>query len=706
MSPAPPPPPPPDRPDFLQPRFLIGLGVTAVVLLVAGIAVATRGGGDDAAPATTRAVTTTVAPPTTATSTTTTTTTTTTTSTSTSTTSTTTTTLPPLPAVANAGDDQVLDAGADVTLAAIDLSEPNQSVVWRQTGGPDLLDGAGQLLGAEVSFTAPVRPATVWFEVSVTGRGGDVATDDLRLDFFEDAAAAIFVDGANGSDDADGSREQPLRSLARALEVTSGSSADIYLRDSTDGPSYSPDGHALSVSIYGGYDAEWVRSGESRTAVVGDSAGWRVTGADVVISGIDYAGADGAGLVAGLWVIDAGTVSIEDSSIVGGSSSDDIAVGLVGRETSEISLTRVTVAAGTAGLGANGGAGEEPTQGSTGGKSASGRSGGSGGSVDGGKGGSGADGAERGSSGSNGGGAGPLGGGGGGGAGGIGVNATNGGAGQGGSGGKGGRGGDGGRGMDVFEGFISASDDQLPGIDVVYPFGNPGAAGDAGANGQGGGGGGGGGGDVLHDGGGGGGGGGGGRAGLGGAPGMGGPGSIGAWIHDVDVLRLDRSRIEGGTGGRGGNGGSGAVGNAGAGGGRGAKGDDSFLTEAGDGGGGGGGGGGGQGGDGGGGAGGPSIGLVTIDVSSVVATGSVIEAGTGGMGGSGSRAGPAGRDGGSGSGRDGGGGGGPLTDDYLTADGLAATGGDAIGWWDDGTGSQDLTDTEVLDGTPGEIGLI
>ena len=101
----------------------------------------------------------------------------------------------PLPPVANAGEDLAVDVSNDVTLTAIELSEPNQSIVWRQVGGPDVTDGAGRLRGNDATFLAPGEPSTLFFEVDVTGRGGEVETDDLRIDVFEDADQTVFVDG-------------------------------------------------------------------------------------------------------------------------------------------------------------------------------------------------------------------------------------------------------------------------------------------------------------------------------------------------------------------------------------------------------------------------------------------------------------------------------------------------------------------------------
>ena len=159
-----------DRPPWQQPRLIVGLSVVAALVLTAGLVVAFAGGGDDrvatvdpTAMPTTPAVasTTTDRASSTTTSAAITTTTTAATTAATTTTTTTTTTEPPEPAVANAGDDRAVSFGETVTLAALDLGDPDQSVVFRQIGGPDVTGGAGRFVGNGSAFTAPTEtPST------------------------------------------------------------------------------------------------------------------------------------------------------------------------------------------------------------------------------------------------------------------------------------------------------------------------------------------------------------------------------------------------------------------------------------------------------------------------------------------------------------------------------------------------------------------
>src|SRR5690606_11161793 len=112
------------------------------------------------------------------------------------------------------------------------------------------------------------RPATLSFDVVVTGRAGDVARDDLRIDVLQEADAALFVDPAGGSDDGDGSRDRPFRSLARALDAADGG-IDVYLRSTDSAHDLGDRTVRGGTSIFGGYDADWVRDTADRAIVAG-----------------------------------------------------------------------------------------------------------------------------------------------------------------------------------------------------------------------------------------------------------------------------------------------------------------------------------------------------------------------------------------------------------------------------------------------------
>ena len=582
----------------------------------------------------------------------------------------------PIPPVANAGDDRAVDVSRDVTLTAIELSEPNQSVVWRQVGGPDVTDGARRLRGNDATFLAPGEPSTLFFEVDVTGRGGEVETDDLRIDVFEDADQTVFVDGAAGDDGNDGSRGRPFRSLRRALDFTNGSSTDIYVR--TTGETYST-GDALlnsGSSIFGGYDADWIRDTDRRTAITGSGAGVRVfDSVRSVISAVAVVGPDIDGTEPSYGVVAASTgeLVIEHASIVAGRSSV-VSIGVSTEAVGSLIVTDSTIRGGTGGDGAHGGDAADATAVAENGATAPndpprpGAGGGNGGS-----GGAGGEDLEPGDDGElSTGGAG-------------GESRQGGGAGAGGDGGVGGIGGDGG--IDDAGGASQAAGGQ---------------PGQSGSRGLGGGGGGGGGGLILHDGGGGGGGGGGGAGGAAGQGGGGGYLSVGLRLTATDEVVLRATTIEGGVAGRGGAGGIGGRGGDGGGGGGGADGISTFVDTAGAGGGGGGGAAGGRGGSGGGGAGGRSVGIITTGSGSIEVSDSTIRGGAGGDGGPGGAGGLTGARGSGGAGQLGGGGGRGLQEDGPSGQpGAPADGGASIGWWDQGNWSRTIDRTTIEAGTPG-----
>lgn len=617
----------------------------------------------------------------------------------------TTSTIPPttvvIPANAEAIDDVAVSRSGEFTLIATNLAEgtPNAAIRWTQTAGPDVTAGVGSLRGAEAAAIAPATVSTLVFTLEVAGTDG-VATDEIVVRVLEDAARAVFVDGERGADNADGSIAAPFRTLSAAVQAKPGN--DIYLRSVG---SYDTSAATLTlddgVSIYGGYDENWLRDTNRRAVIEGASTAIRATGSsDRWLSAIDVtAGAAAAGEPSVAVLIEgAGIVFLADSRVVGGAAgagvdSDDgsgdgsdgggaggwsAGVRVVGAR--EVRIERSTVNAGRGGRGGDGGSPEDPATSSAAGLAASGRTAGAGG-------GSGAVAGGRGGDGGNtsGGQTAP-----GGGAGGT-VGSPDGQPGSGGAGGDGGRGGNGGNGS------ISADDG------ATVPAGRAGVLGDVGDSGDGGTGGGGGNGPVLVDGGGGGGGGAGGLGADGGAPGGGGGGSIGVWATGVDRLIVTESLLAGGRGGDGGDGGAGTSGQIGGAGGTGAAGRVGVLADGGDGGGAGGGGAGGTGGQGGGGAGGPSFGMLTTRVLVVDVSATTVRGGLGGRGADAGVGGAPGLGGSDGDARRGGLGGEPATD-VNAESGVGATGGSSFGWFDDDAAERLLDQAEFVEGNAGAGG--
>jgi hypothetical protein len=419
-----------------------------------------------------------------------------------------------------------------------------------------------------------------------------------------DASRAVFV-SPDGSDGNPGSRALPKRTLAAAVGTALGRGDDVY---ATAGVYAERLDVANGVDVYGGYAADWTRSGTAETRITGDVSPGRVEGA------------------VALDVTASTTLQLLTLAPRAATAPATSSYGLRAARSPGLAVDRVVATAGAGTAGVAGATGADGRSASPGVNGISGQcdgflgSGGGGGASPVGR--AGGKGGVGGNPGDNDGGPGF--------------------AGLGSGGGPGGPGGDGGN-PGRLGGAGSSGDWGVRGVDGaggkhVIPFSGvwtsgPGAPGTPGTDGYGGGGGGGGGGQggLADDGGGngGGGGGGGGEGGRGGAGGIGGGGSFGILLVDSTGAVVRESVVSAADGGAGGSGGSGGW--PGQGGARG-LGATHCTDEIGAGGNGGLGGVGGLGAHGGGGAGGPSIGLYQVN-SSITAAGNTLSFGSGGAGG-------------------------------------------------------------------------
>ena len=490
-------------------------------------------------------------------------------------------------AMADAGADFAVTAGAEATLDGSGSSAAGATYTWTVLEGPSV----GTLEGQNPTFTAPDEIGKMVVELSV---GGGSNVDTVQVWVLEDAGHALWV-STSGSDSNAGTREAPMATIQTAIDAAdgAGNGADVYVA----GGEYTETLTLRSrVSLYGGWDAtDWSRDVEAHRPVVqGDATAVRGTEAnDLVLEGLEIVAADGEGAGASsiaLFLQDSDAVAIRNNVIAAGA-------GVSGSNGSD--GVAYTGRADTGNTGADSGFCSNP--GGVGGAGGPGHNGGHGGS--GGFGG-GADG---------GGGGGSSGGGGG-----SGGSISN-------AGGGGGPGSDNqtrgpsGSGGEAFGGFTSSG--------YVTEDGSGGAGGGVGAGG--GGGGGGGGNSFSSCGGGGGGGGEGGAGGRAGSRGTGGGGSFGVVLYGPTTASLADNAITTGNGGAGGTGGTGGAGEPGGFGNAGGEGG----TLLGPGGPGGNGGHGAPGGHGGGGGGGPSIGVVEDATASATLTGNTFTLGTPGTGG-------------------------------------------------------------------------
>jgi len=549
--------------------------------------------------------------------------------------------------VADAGAPaQDVGAGFNVNLDGSASSDPDGdslSYVWRQTYGPDVTGGSGNLSGETPSFAAPTEVCTVMFELEVSD-GTDSDTDTVQINVFEDVTATLFVDGDNGSDivdSGDGSRGMPFATVARALDAIDASPRDIYVMSRVEPGVYDETAAPLDVpngtSLYGGYDADWVRDVTgNRTLLNGHSTAlmFRVVDQPAWVSGFEIRAADSAAPGESVYGVSVeggiAELYIEDNIIEAGDVAPGQAInpgssyGVFLYQLAAVEVRRNIITAGMAGDGAVG--------------------------VDGIKGDTGSDGIPATSNigavkGTGVAGAGAIGGGGGdGGTAGPPTGAGT--KGATGSGPSGGEGGDGGAAGNPGGPGI-AGDPGGPGDDGAARIGGDGfgavgggflhshgVGGEQAADGSGGGGGGGGGGLSVflnwRFGVGGSGGAQGGGGGAGGVGGNGGGASVGLWLEQVATILVQANTITAGTGGDGNSGGRGGVGGDGGAGGPAVEATD---HPRGTGGAGGPGGYGGNGGIGGAGGGGPSYGILVGPTLAPEITRNVITSGSGGDGG-------------------------------------------------------------------------
>ncbi len=180
--------------------------------------------------------------------------------------------------VAEAGPAQDVAIGQAVVLDGSGSSDPEGHALayaWKQVHGPDVTGGAGTFSGAQPTFTAPESASTLVFELRVHDGNGLGAPDRVQIHVLENPAAALFVDGDVGNDDAgDGTRAAPYATIRKALAAAQGE--DVYVRARANGAVYDETGATLIVppgtSLYGGYGEGWVRdTAISRTRVAGHS---------------------------------------------------------------------------------------------------------------------------------------------------------------------------------------------------------------------------------------------------------------------------------------------------------------------------------------------------------------------------------------------------------------------------------------------------
>ena len=559
------------------------------------------------------------------------------------------------PPLAHAGADADISKTFTVNLDASGSSDADGDTLtytWTQTKGPDVTGGAGTLSGKNPAFTAPDSVDTLVFELVVNDGTVNSTADTVIVNVFEDLNVTYFVDGDNGDDtNGTGSRDNPFATLAKAAASLTTNLEDIYVKTRAAGAAYDETAANLNIpggtSLYGGYDANWVRDIESnKTALNTNHRGvqfFSVT-QDAWFSGFNVLTSDSPDATDDVFGVfgngdNASALYIHDNIISNGNveAGEDASPGSnYGVALRFLALAEVSnnlISAGSGGDGINGTTGLPGDDGddgepgnrtggnrAAGGNTGLGGNGGLGGTRGGGINGNGGGGGNGGS------GTAPLGGSitvGSGGAGGSGNVADGGSLGS--VGNSGGRGtpGNAGNGAGTLTNSIFFTSNGSTGGRAGHGSGGGGGGGGEANN-------------IGVVGGGGGGGGEGGEGGFGGSGGRGGGASIGIWLHSIVTSNLSTNTIVSATGGLGNSGGNGGQGGTGGDGGGGAAGDDQGLLGRGGGGASGrSGGSGGFGGSGGAGGGGPSYGIIFAAGMEPTISGNTVTSGNGGNGGNG-----------------------------------------------------------------------
>ena len=210
-----------------------------------------------------------------------------------------------------------------------------------------------------MTFTAPAHPSTLTFEMVVTGRSGDVAIDTVRVDVFADASSTVFVDPEARSASGDGTRDRPYRSIDAAV-AASPPGTDLYLRSSGRSHDVGPIALTGGRSIFGGYDADWVRDPAVR-ATIEAADGLRLEGPGrATISSVNIVGGDSDDSSVAVQARGLDRLVIEGSRVTAGRSDAGSSIGVSAVDVATVSIIESTVQAGQSGDGAAGPAGSRP----------------------------------------------------------------------------------------------------------------------------------------------------------------------------------------------------------------------------------------------------------------------------------------------------------------------------------------------------------
>lgn len=187
--------------------------------------------------------------------------------------------------IARAGADLELSIGDTAQFNGTTSSTDNGTITsykWTQTasGNAPTMNGGNPFTAATPQFTAPFSITTLHYQLEVTDSNNCKAVDDVFAYVTRDKTRAVFVSGDKGNDTTgDGSRAKPLATLslgvaAAAIDPTA--AKDVYVVSRAANADYTEPTILIvpaNVSLFGGFDSQWVRDPENnRTSLQSGAA--------------------------------------------------------------------------------------------------------------------------------------------------------------------------------------------------------------------------------------------------------------------------------------------------------------------------------------------------------------------------------------------------------------------------------------------------
>jgi Big-like domain-containing protein/K319-like protein len=218
----------------------------------------------------------------------------------------------------NVAETVVLDGSGSQSLSGRELSYS-----WTQAFGADVTGGSHQLAGARPTFTAPAVVGTLQFDLVVNDGLKASSPARIQVNLMEDKKNAVFVT-ATGDDTKAGTRKEPMKTIQAAIDAAHDTGADVYIGAGEFAESLTL---ADGVSLYGGFDANWVREPAKFVTKVKSPLPKAISGLKVsrlMIDGLSIVSADAVKQGEssyGILLASSGAVTISNNDITAGNGA-------------------------------------------------------------------------------------------------------------------------------------------------------------------------------------------------------------------------------------------------------------------------------------------------------------------------------------------------------------------------------------------------